>query len=88
MLVHLQTLARLAERFDGQSRVRHFGPRQQFACMVFAQLTWLEGLRGIEGCLKASPRRFTIWDFESLLQSPRWQMPTNSAIGACGRRWR
>ncbi len=32
-----------------------FGPRQQFACMVFAQLTWREGLRVIEACVNTKP---------------------------------
>jgi len=52
-LVHWQTLARLVERYDGESKVRHFGCRQQFICMVFAQLTWREGLRDIAECLNA-----------------------------------
>jgi hypothetical protein len=54
-LIDRKTLARYAARFDAQTRVRHFGPRQQFACMVFAQLTWCEGLRGIEAFLNAKP---------------------------------
>lgn len=52
-LVHWQTLARLVERYGGESKVRHFGCRQQFICMVFAQLTWREGLRDIAECLNA-----------------------------------
>ncbi len=43
-LVHRQTLDRLVERYDAQSRVKHFGCRQQLICMAFAQLTWREGL--------------------------------------------
>ena len=54
-LVHWQTLARLVERYDAESRVRHFGCRQQLICMVFAQLTWREGLRDIATCLNAKP---------------------------------
>jgi len=54
-LVHWQTLSRLSERFNAEARVRHFGVRQQFICMVFAQLTWREGLRDIEACLNAKP---------------------------------
>ena len=45
-LVHRQTLDRLVERYDAESCVRHFGARQQLICMVFAQLTWREGLQG------------------------------------------
>lgn len=54
-LVHRQTLDRLVKRYDAESRVRHFGCRQQLVCMVFAQLTWREGLRDIATCLNARP---------------------------------
>lgn len=54
-LVHRETLSRLSLRFRAESRVRHFGVRQQLICMVFAQLTWREGLRDIEACLNANP---------------------------------
>ena len=54
-LVHWQTLSRLVEHYDAESRVRHFGCRQQLICMVFAQLTWREGLRDIADCLNARP---------------------------------
>ena len=50
-LVHRQTLDRLVERYDAESRVRHFGCRQQLICMAFAQLTYRESLRDIENCL-------------------------------------
>ncbi len=53
--VHRQTLDRLVERYDAESRVRHFGCRQQLICMAFAQLTWREGLRDIATCLNARP---------------------------------
>jgi hypothetical protein len=52
-LVHRQTLDRLASRYNAPERVRHFGCRQQFICMVFAQLTWRDSLRDIEACLNA-----------------------------------
>jgi hypothetical protein len=54
-LVHRQTLDRLVERYDAESRVRHFRCRQPFICMAFAQLTWREGLRDIATCLNAKP---------------------------------
>ena len=54
-LVHWQTLSRLVERYDAESRVRHFGCRQQLICMAFARLTWREGLRDIAECLNARP---------------------------------
>ena len=54
-LVDRKMLSRLVERYDAESRVRHFGCRQQLICMVFAQLTWREGLRDIATCLNARP---------------------------------
>jgi len=54
-LVDRKTLSRLVERYDAESRVRHFGCRQQLICMAFAQLTWREGLRDIAECLNARP---------------------------------
>lgn len=52
-LVDRKTLFRLVKRYDAESRVRHFGCRQQLICMAFAQLTWREGLRDIATCLNA-----------------------------------
>jgi hypothetical protein len=54
-LIHRETLSRLATRFHADSRVRHFGVRQQLICMVFAQMTWRDGLRDIVECLNAKP---------------------------------
>jgi hypothetical protein len=54
-LVDRKMLFRLVERYDSESRVRHFGCRQQLICMAFAQLTWREGLRDIATCLNARP---------------------------------
>lgn len=51
--IHWQTLKRLSVRYGTETRVRHFGCRQQLICMVFAQLTWREGLRDIVTCLNA-----------------------------------
>ena len=53
--IHWQTLKRLCLRYGTEARVRHFGCRQQLICMVFAQLTWREGLRDIVTCLNARP---------------------------------
>lgn len=52
-LVHRQALERFGRRFGAAQRVRHFGLRQQLTAMVFAQLTWREGLRDIVECLNA-----------------------------------
>jgi hypothetical protein len=54
-LIYRETLSRLASRFHAESRVRHFGVHQQLICMVFAQLTWRDGLRDILECLNAKP---------------------------------
>jgi hypothetical protein len=51
--VHQQTLDRLVQGYDAESKVRHFGCRQQLICMAFAQLTWWEELRDIATCLNA-----------------------------------
>jgi hypothetical protein len=48
-LVHRQTLDRLVERYDAESRVRHFGCRQQLICMAFAQMTWQEAKTSFPG---------------------------------------
>jgi hypothetical protein len=55
-LVHRETLSRCAERYGAEKRVRHFGCRQQFACMMFAQLMGREGLRDIVDCLNGRPQ--------------------------------
>jgi hypothetical protein len=52
-LVDRKSLSRLVQRYDAESKVRHFGCRQQLICMAFAQLTWREGLRDIATCLNA-----------------------------------
>jgi hypothetical protein len=54
-LVHRQTLDRLVSRYEPNTAARHFGFRQQFICMVFAQLTSRDGLRDIATCLNARP---------------------------------
>lgn len=54
-LVHRQTLDRIVKRHEPAASVRHFGFRQQFICMVFAQMTSRDGLRDITTCLNARP---------------------------------
>ena len=36
-LVHRETLSRLVSKYNAESKVRHFGVRQQLICMAFAQ---------------------------------------------------
>jgi len=69
-LVHRQTLDRLVERYDAQSRARHFGARQQLICMAFAQLTWREGLRDIATCLNARPEALYHLGFREPVAKP------------------
>ena len=46
---------RCVARYDGDQRPRGFSCWDQFLCMAFAQLTYREGLRDIEACLRSSP---------------------------------
>ena len=48
-------LARAAARFPMPRTSRSLSPYDHFAAMVFAQLTFREGLRGIEACLHTRP---------------------------------
>jgi len=41
------------KRYNGNYKVKHFSCWNQFLCMAFAQLTYREGLRDIEACLRA-----------------------------------
>ena len=43
---------KFVERYRGDHRVQTFFCREQFACMAFAQLTYRDGLRDIETCLR------------------------------------
>lgn len=54
-LVDRKTLSRLVAKYDAEQRVRHFKCRQQFICMVFAQMTSREGLRDIATRINARP---------------------------------
>jgi Domain of unknown function (DUF4372)/Transposase DDE domain len=51
--IHPQQFHRCVRRYGGDYKVQHFTCWQQFVCLVFAQLTWREGLRDIEACLNA-----------------------------------
>lgn len=44
---------RLVARYEARRRSDAFGYWDQFLCMMFAQLTFREGLRDIESCLRA-----------------------------------
>ncbi len=41
-------------RYDGERKVKSFSCWDQYLCMAFAQLTYREGLRDIEACLRVA----------------------------------
>jgi transposase len=45
------------KRYKGDHRVRNFTCWNQFLCLAFAQLTFLESLRDIESCLNSVPQK-------------------------------
>ena len=45
--------ARCVKCYDGERYVKSFSCMDQYLCMAFAQLTYREGLRDIECCLRA-----------------------------------
>ena len=49
----LTTFRRCVARYDGEHKVKQFSCFDQFAAMMFAQLTFRESLRDIEACLRA-----------------------------------
>jgi hypothetical protein len=51
------TFRRLVAKYKGNFNVRTFTCLDQFLCMAFAQLTYREGLRDIEACLRAQPAK-------------------------------
>lgn len=53
--IHRQHFHRCVQRYGGDYKIKHFSCWQQLVCLVFAQLTWREGLRDIEACLNARP---------------------------------
>jgi hypothetical protein len=53
--IHREALNRQVRKYNGNYKIKHFGCRQQFIAMAFAQLTWREGLRDIVDCLNAQP---------------------------------
>lgn len=49
----MHSFRRCVRRYGGNHRVRSFTCLDQYLCMAFAQLTYREGLRDIEACLRA-----------------------------------
>lgn len=48
---------RCVQRYHGNYKVKSFSCWEQFLTMAFAQLTYRESLRDIEGCLRAQPSK-------------------------------
>ncbi len=69
-LVERKTLSRLVARYGAEERVRHFKCRQQFICMVFAQMTSRDGLRDIATCLNARPETLYHLGFTGTVAKP------------------
>lgn len=55
-LVHPQQFQRCVSKYPMPRSSRTFSAWDQFLCMVFAQLTFREGLRDIEACLSSQAR--------------------------------
>ena len=53
----MHTFRRCVRRYGGNHRVRSFTCLDQYLCMAFAQLTYREGLRDIEACLRAQQNK-------------------------------
>jgi hypothetical protein len=48
---------RCVQRYQGEYKVKSFSCWEQFLTLAFAQLTYRESLRDIEGCLRAQPAK-------------------------------
>lgn len=55
-LIHREQFDRCVSKYPMPRKKRTFSARDQFLCMVFAQLTFREGLRDIEACLHSQAR--------------------------------
>ena len=53
----LHTFRRCVQRYQGEQYVKKFRCLDQYLVMAFAQLTYREGLRGIEACLRAQQNK-------------------------------
>ena len=89
--LHSEHFRRCAQRWPMQRDTPALSAYDQFAAMVFAQLTYRESLRDIEACLGAiGPKRYHM-DLGSAVARSTWPTPTRTAIGASLltlRRWK
>jgi hypothetical protein len=51
--IHPQIFRRIVQRHQGDYKTHRFSCSDQFLCLAFAQLTYRESLRDIEGCLRS-----------------------------------
>src|SRR5271169_7069112 len=66
---------RCVARYGGDARPRGFSCWDQYLSMAFAQLTYREGLRDIEACLRSSPTKLYHMGVAAGCPSPRWPTP-------------
>lgn len=59
-LLHPQQFHRCVQRYPMKRSSRSFSAWDQFLCMAFAQMTFREGLRDIEACLRWSPHLYAM----------------------------
>ncbi|MFZ1729598.1 MAG: IS4 family transposase [Bacteroidota bacterium] len=59
--------ATCVRRYHGGRKVKTFSCRDQYLCMMFAQLTWRESLRDIETCLRAHQAKLYHMGFRSVI---------------------
>ena len=55
-LIHREQFERCVSKYPMPRSSRSFSARDQWLCMIFAQLTFREGLRDIEACLASQSR--------------------------------
>ena len=55
------------QRYGGDHKVKTFSCWDQFLCMAFAQLTYREGLRDIEACLRVANKKLYHMGFRGLV---------------------
>ena len=77
----LHTFRRCVQRYQGEQYVKKFRCLDQYLVMAFAQLTYREGLRGIEACLRAQQNKLYHMGIRTRVSRSTWQMPTNNETG-------
>jgi hypothetical protein len=86
-LVHRQSFARHADRYQGNLRVREFSCWHQFLCMSFGQLTHWESLRDLVTCLNAHQESFITWACPMVSNAQPWPMQMNPGATVFTETW-